>query len=579
MSGVGETETHEKEQRELAMNLLTLGFDKERFFDASESPRDGETIRYARLELKYLSGFLDKPRNSAVKTGCFKELQTASCCTIFSSICLTSSHQPCRSVEFMCSSGMCINAGWRCDGEFDCDDQSDEKNCTTSMCTADQFRCGTGRCVRLSWRCDGEPDCSDRSDEEGCEKTESPPCAPDQFQCGNGRCIGQRKVCNEVNDCGDGTDEHPHHDCRPRSSEGNCNQNNGGCSQKCQMVRGLVQCTCHTGYRLMDDGKACQDVDECADEGYCSQGCTNTEGGFQCWCVQGYELRPDKRSCKALGPEPVLLFANRIDIRQVLPHRSEYTLLLNNLENAIALDFHHSHELVFWSDVTLDRIMKANLNGSNVEEVVSTGLESPGGLAIDWIHDKLYWTDSGTSRIEVANLDGTHRKVLLWQNMEKPRAIALHPIEGKIYWTDWGNTPRIEYANMDGSNRQVIADTHLFWPNGLTIDYAGHRMYWVDAKHHVIERADLDGRNRKAVISQGKLPSVIGLFWLGLVGRSVPCRPAAAPPAVPVKKKERVGWDVERDKEEGDRIKTRRLADAIDSEEGRGCTVVSLMLG
>lgn len=56
---------------------------------------------------------------------------------------------------------------------------------------------------------------------------------------------------------------------------------------------------------------------------------------------------------------------------------------------------------------------------------------------------------------------------------------------------------------MDGSGRRIIADTNLFWPNGLTIDYAGHRMYWVDAKHHVIERADLDGKNRKAVISQG----------------------------------------------------------------------------
>ncbi|XP_061237314.1 low-density lipoprotein receptor-related protein 4 isoform X3 [Bos javanicus] len=414
-----------------------------------------------------------------------------------------SSHQPCRSGEFMCDSGLCINAGWRCDGDADCDDQSDERNCTTSVCTAEQFRCRSGRCVRLSWRCDGEDDCADNSDEENCENTGSPQCASDQFLCWNGRCIGQRKLCNGVNDCGDNSDESPQQNCRPRTGEENCSVNNGGCAQKCQMVRGAIQCTCHTGYRLTEDGRTCQDVNECAEEGYCSQGCTNSEGAFQCWCEAGYELRPDRRSCKALGPEPVLLFANRIDIRQVLPHRSEYTLLLNNLENAIALDFHHRRELVFWSDVTLDRILRANLNGSNVEEVVSTGLESPGGLAVDWVHDKLYWTDSGTSRIEVANLDGAHRKVLLWQNLEKPRAIALHPMEGTIYWTDWGNTPRIEASSMDGSGRRIIADTHLFWPNGLTIDYAGRRMYWVDAKHHVIERANLDGSHRKAVISQG----------------------------------------------------------------------------
>lgn len=105
----------------------------------------------------------------------------------------------------------------------------------------------------------------------------------------------------------------------------------------------------------------------------------------------------------------------------------------------------------------------------------------------------------------------TPARVNEWTNHECPTFLL-----SKIYWTDWGNTPRIEYANMDGSNRRVIADTHLFWPNGLTIDYAGRRMYWVDAKHHVIERADLDGRNRKAVISHGKLPGVICLLWLGV---------------------------------------------------------------
>ncbi|XP_068581233.1 LOW QUALITY PROTEIN: low-density lipoprotein receptor-related protein 4 [Cebidichthys violaceus] len=259
-------------------------------------------------------------------------------------------------------------------------------------------------------------------------------------------------------------------------------------------------------------------------------------GGSSAGAFRATSSDPTSAAAKLWVRSRVLLFANRIDIRQVLPHRSEYTLLLNNLENAIALDFHHSRELVFWSDVTLDRIMKANLNGSNVEEVVSTGLESPGGLAIDWIHDKLYWTDSGTSRIEVANLDGTHRKVLLWQNMEKPRAIALHPIEGKIYWTDWGNTPRIEYSNMDGSNRRVIADTHLFWPNGLTIDYAGHRMYWVDAKHHVIERADLDGRNArpssaKACLTRSPSPSL----RTASTGRTGTPRASTAPTSSPAR--------------------------------------------
>lgn len=63
----------------------------------------------------------------------------------------------------------------------------------------------------------------------------------------------------------------------------------------------------------------CQDVDECAYETdpVCSQTCNNTIGSFKCGCMTGYTLRPDLRSCKALGGHPTLLFANRIDIRQV----------------------------------------------------------------------------------------------------------------------------------------------------------------------------------------------------------------------------------------------------------------------
>lgn len=109
---------------------------------------------------------------------------------------------------------------------------------------------------------------------------------------------------------------------------------------------------------------------------------------------------------------------------------------------------------VYWSDSTLKKISRANINGTADEEIISTGEEkgfkccstplrqcgdsicvcvsasvglmTTDGLAVDAVGRKIYWTDTGTNRIEVANLDGSMRKVLVWQNLDSPRAIALY---------------------------------------------------------------------------------------------------------------------------------------------------------
>ena len=78
----------------------------------------------------------------------------------------------------------------------------------------------------------------------------------------------------------------------------------------------------------------------------------------------------------------------------------------------------------------MDKITRANLDGSELEAVVRDGLHTPDGLAVDSVGRKLYWTDDGHNRIEVSNLDGSMRSVLIWKDLDKPRAIALHYDEG-----------------------------------------------------------------------------------------------------------------------------------------------------
>jgi len=61
----------------------------------------------------------------------------------------------CYSSEFQCSNGICIHATYECDGENDCGDYSDEKNCGGKVgdsCTSWR-NCPFGYCDYSTYRC------------------------------------------------------------------------------------------------------------------------------------------------------------------------------------------------------------------------------------------------------------------------------------------------------------------------------------------------------------------------------------------------------------------------------------------
>jgi len=82
---------------------------------------------------------------------------------------------------------------------------------------------------------------------------------------------------------------------------------------------------------------------------------------------------------------------------------------------------------IYWSDVASDTIKSSCLNGSClVETLVTSGLDTVDGLAIDVIGQMLYWTDASRNLIEVLSLTKHIRTVLVWHNLDSPRGIALH---------------------------------------------------------------------------------------------------------------------------------------------------------
>ncbi|XP_063994465.1 vitellogenin receptor-like [Diachasmimorpha longicaudata] len=374
----------------------------------------------------------------------------------------------CSPDEFRCNNGNCIPLTKFCNNINDCYDNSDEhEDCTANKtCIANEFRCFDGHCVQERWVCDGQVDCPDHSDEYNCTRHPPENCtlANGFYKCNNNRCIPLNSTCSSFNECGDNSDENS---TLCNTALEACKKAN--CSHSCQPTPRGPACTCPPGYRMIN--ATCEDINECLENPQlCDQHCINEPGTYSCLCDIAYDLQDDHRTCKVAKDrgDALLVFSSKTEIRGFyLSDNEVYFPIATNLRHVVAVSLDATY--IYWSDIKTgdEAIFRAFEDGQKAEVIVSAGLGVPEEIAVDWITGNIYFTDSLYKRIGVCTNSGSHCAVIITEDTDKPRGLALHPATGELYWSDWGDRPHISRAEMNGKAMVPMVTEGLGWPNGL----------------------------------------------------------------------------------------------------------------
>ena len=253
-------------------------------------------------------------------------------------------------------------------------------------------------------------------------------------------------------------------------------------------------------------------------------GCRNPDGiavdseaGYMYWTNMGVPTRNDGSIERA-----DLDGGNR---RIIVPESATFTPKQLHLDR--------TNRKLYWCDREGMRVMRANLDGSNIEVLVQTGDGDENrrdatrwcvGITVDNVRRHFYWTqkgpdNSGCGRIFRAGIDmpqgqtaTTRRDItLLFDTLPEPIDLELDVEHRALYWTDRGDAPRGNTVNrtpIDTPPKQDVVLSHLGEGIGIALDVRHDRMFVTDLAG-TLYAAGLDGSHQRVLAGgQGNLTGI-----------------------------------------------------------------------
>jgi DNA-binding beta-propeller fold protein YncE len=190
---------------------------------------------------------------------------------------------------------------------------------------------------------------------------------------------------------------------------------------------------------------------------------------------------------------------------------------------------------LYWGDREGMRVMRCDLDGSNIETLVQTGQGDDDrrdqtnwcvGVAVDHVAGHLYWTQKGPDNaglgkilragIDVPAGESAARRgdiEVVFKDLPEPIDLEIDHTTRTLYWTDRGDPPHgntVNRAALDdiGSVEPEIVATHLMEGIGIALDPAQDRMFFTDLGGSIYVAA-LDGSGQRPIRAlQGNLTGI-----------------------------------------------------------------------
>src|ERR1700686_1209882 len=190
---------------------------------------------------------------------------------------------------------------------------------------------------------------------------------------------------------------------------------------------------------------------------------------------------------------------------------------------------------LYWCDREGMRVMRCNLDGSQLETLVEAGRGDTErldqarwgiGITIDPKRKQIYWTQKGPdnagkggvfrANIEIPEGETAANRPdieVFFDRLPEPIDLELDLKHRVLYWTDRGDAPRgntVNRASVDVKpDEPEIVLTHLMEGIGIALDVPGERMFVTDFAGSIYS-AKLDGtEERNFLYAQGNLTGIV----------------------------------------------------------------------